>query len=554
MTYILHFLARAVRLWNTVRYLRPIQIAGRIRNHLYRPRPNFASAPGLSVQLNSWVMPARRSPSLLGLDKFRFLNEECELSVHGWDDPLQTKLWRYNLHYFDDLTAKGAEDRLAWHYILITRWIDENPPGLGSGWEPYPVSIRIVNWIKWALAGNELSDQALHSLAIQARWLVNRLEWHLLGNHLFVNAKALVCAGLFFEGEEAHGWLKTGLDLLRKELPEQVLDDGGQFELSPMYHALALEDLLDLCNFASTFAREDLLKYFSSPVPSMLHWLEALSHPDGRISFFNDAAFGVAPENEEIIRYAQDLGFSFQSPAQGITALEASGYVRLAQGDSVLIADVSRIGPDYLPGHAHADTLSFEFSLEGKRLFVNSGTSVYGTGADRQRQRGTPAHSTVVIDGKNSSEVWSGFRVGRRASPFDVAALHAGSYLIVRGAHDGYAHLPGRPIHRREWRLAEDKLFVTDRIFGTGFHRLEAYFHLGPDIVAIPGTASGTVELRDGNGAFLASIFAEGGETELIASSWHPEFGLSVETSSIRVSAEQSLPHELRIELVWSAL
>jgi hypothetical protein len=33
----------------------------------------------------------------------------------------------------------------------------------------------------------------------------------------------------------------------------------------------------------------------------------------------------------------------------------------------VLILDVAPVGPDYLPGHAHADTLSFELSLFGQR-------------------------------------------------------------------------------------------------------------------------------------------------------------------------------------------
>jgi len=83
---------------------------------------------------------------------------------------------------------------------LIKKWVQENPPGEGNGWEPYPISLRIVNWVKWDLAKNCLSDEALHSLAVQARYLLKRPEFHLLGNHLFANAKALIFAGLFFYG------------------------------------------------------------------------------------------------------------------------------------------------------------------------------------------------------------------------------------------------------------------------------------------------------------------------------------------------------------------
>jgi hypothetical protein len=66
------------------------------------------------------------------------------------------KLWLYNLHYFDDLNGVAAAERTAWHRALLARWVAENPPGVGNGWEPYPSSLRIVNWIKWWLAGNVL--------------------------------------------------------------------------------------------------------------------------------------------------------------------------------------------------------------------------------------------------------------------------------------------------------------------------------------------------------------------------------------------------------------
>src|SRR5204863_10066145 len=129
---------------------------------------------------------------------------------------------------------------------LMQRWLTEHPPQLANGWEPYPTSLRIVNWIASALAGNDLSPSVLQSLSVQVRALCAALEFHLGGNHLLANAKALVFAGRFFSGPEAEKWLRTGLDLLDAELREQILDDGGHFELSPMYHAIILEDVLDL--------------------------------------------------------------------------------------------------------------------------------------------------------------------------------------------------------------------------------------------------------------------------------------------------------------------
>jgi hypothetical protein len=152
----------------------------------------------------------------------------------------------------------------------------------------------------------------------------------------------------------------------------------------------------------------------------MLRWLEAMCHPDGEIALFNDAAFGIAPAPAELTATRASCWVTPTPHSRSSSHLADSGYVRAASRDAVLIADVAPVGPDYLPGHAHADTLSFELSLFGQRTIVNGGTSRYGTGPEREAERGTPAHSTVTVDGENSSEVWAGFRVARRAKPFDL--------------------------------------------------------------------------------------------------------------------------------------
>ena len=51
-----------------------------------------------------------------------------------------------------------------------------------------------------------------------------------------------------FDGPEGARWLTKGLGILARQIPEQILADGGHFERSTMYHALALEDILDLIN------------------------------------------------------------------------------------------------------------------------------------------------------------------------------------------------------------------------------------------------------------------------------------------------------------------
>ena len=236
---------------------------------------------------------------------------------------------------------------------------------MGIGWDPYPVSRRIVNWIKWSLAGNLPPPWMRHSLAVQARWLTRRIESHLQGNHVFANAKALVYAGLYFGGEEADGWLHQGLSIMRREIGEQVLGDGGHFERSPMYHAAFLEDVLDTANIMQAYG------YTADPawrdtIARMLAWLETMSHPDSQIAFFNDAAFGVAPEPRQLRDYAARLNFQLEPRGRAaLQQLMPSGYIAVDLPPFYLLCDVAAVGPDHLPAHAHADTLSFELSYRG---------------------------------------------------------------------------------------------------------------------------------------------------------------------------------------------
>jgi uncharacterized heparinase superfamily protein len=514
------------RYYHTVRHLRPIQIAGRLRLALPRPRPDLRPPPAVRAMPGRYAVPIEAEPSLVGPDTFRLLNEErrCR-DAADWQPRDASDLWTYHLHYFDDLNARAAAARADWHQQLLSRWVSENPPPEGPGWDPYPISRRIVNWAKWALRGHSLTPACQGSLAVQTRWLLRRLEHHILGNHLLANAKALVHAGLYFDGAEADLWHRRGMALLEAQLREQVLADGAHFELSPMYHALALEDLLDLSNILRAFGRA-VPPQWPALVGRMRTWLAAMSHPDGELAFFNDAAWGMAPTARSLDTYAQRLDLP---PAEAVdtplAVLAASGYVRAALDAACLICDCGPVGPDYLPGHAHADTLSFELSLGEQRVFVNSGTSRYGADAERQRQRGTRAHNTVTINGVDSSEVWAAFRVARRAHGTLRRASAAGDAVVIEGSHDGYHRLAGRNEHSRCWTLAAGSLRIDDRIAGR-FASAESRLFLHPQLQA--QTAAGRVSLSLA-GREIASVSFEGAASVAVEdATWHPRFGVAM--------------------------
>jgi uncharacterized heparinase superfamily protein len=525
------------RWWNTVRWLRPRQLYGRVWFHAYHPRALQRSAPTPRFTSGSWARSIPRPAQLVAPERIELLSETRDISSPSiWNAADVPRLWLYHLHYFDDLNAHGAHERAAWHEALIERWIAENRPGRGTGWEPYPASLRIVNWIKWAMSGGQLTPAALQSLATQARWLDKRLEWHLLGNHLLVNAKAMAIAGCFFAGAEADRWRQRGAEILGAQLAEQVLADGGHFERSPMYHALVLEDVLDLLNAAQCWPERlpsELVERLRAVAPAMLRWLGCLSHPDGDIALFNDSALGVAPSRDELAAYAARLGLAAAEPPRGVQHLAASGFARVERGPFVLHCDIGDIGPDYLPGHAHASSLCFELSAFGQRWLVNSGCSTYARGAERLRQRGTAAHNTVVVNGRDSSEVWSSFRVARRAHVRDACVLEQGERVSVEASHDGYKRKPG-VVHRRRFIADAGGVEIEDRLEGT-FERAVGYLHLHPDVDAHLDGGTQAVLSRGGERLRLRVV---GAQLELAETTWHPSFNSSVPSRVLRLCFE----------------
>lgn len=546
------------RLVRTVVHLRLKQIYWRIRNRCVHIRPDCRPAPPLRLPFKHWQTSIAGPICMIAPDRFRFLNAEHQVvTAADWNSLGRDRLWSYNLHYFADLVAVDAVSRSDWHRDLIARWLRDNPPGHGAGWEPFCLSLRIVNWLKWYCQGGDLSADARASLAVQVRYLVHSIEWHLLGNHVFENARALVFAGLCFDGPEGEEWLKAGIQLLDDQVGEQILADGGHFERSPMYHALVLEGVLDLINLMSGPGSDSRLGSMRvrlrDTAQRMLLWLRSMVHPDGEIALFNDAAFGIAPTLSELMGYAVRLNIATSAPGAGVH-LRDSGYVSVRNSLMTLIADIGELGPTYQPGHGHADTLSFELSLAGCRIIVDTGTSRYGASPERLALRRTSAHNTLAVDGQDSSEVWSGFRVGRRAHVYDaVFAIGADCKWAFGARHDGYRYLPGRPWHRRDWVVDDNSINIVDSVTGSGVHDLALGLLVHPGIKVLRPSQD-TVELirgADERHPLCMIRFAGFDTLELCPADYHPEFGKVLPCTRIVLNRRGRLPLQMSTRIEW---
>ena len=113
---------------------------------------------------------------------------------------------------------------------------------------------------------------------------MGNLERHLLGNHLFENAVALALTGSCFDHPKARRWFMRGVRILERQLPEQILTDGGHVERSPLYHSRVLRGLLMLRNTGSA----SLGRLISPYLEPARGWLSRMTHPDGGVALMND--------------------------------------------------------------------------------------------------------------------------------------------------------------------------------------------------------------------------------------------------------------------------
>lgn len=508
------------RYYRTLRHLKFIQIWNRIVRKIMPVTVQQADLNSSIALRSNWFYC--NSPEIFDGENFTFLNKTITFKgADDWNHCTDDKLWLYNLHYFDFLKQCEFRKKTCSNAI-IERWIDENPVGVGNGWEPYTLSLRIVNWIKWIWHGNELSGTMRHSLVLQCRALYKQLEYHLLANHLMTNGKALIFAGMFFRGKESQKWLRKGWEIYSKEIKEEILADGGHFERTLMYHSIILEDLLDV--YQATGKKE-----LRTPIEKMLHFLAEMLHPDRQIVLFNDAAFGIAPEPDALFDYAERLGFQIsRNGSTGFLDFPETGYSKASWGDWNLFMDTYGIAPSYQPGHSHADTFSFELSFKGKRIIGDSGTSSY-QGKERAYQRSTAAHNTVVVDGKNSSEVWGAHRVGSRAEIFKRTKLESG----FAASHNGFRNV----IHERRWFWQKDSLQIVDILSGKGKHKIELFFHFMPDEIVSLYEEN---QLQTSSGLLIT--LPQGGKTEVLNTEMGIEFGLLKPQQTVKWTIANSLP------------
>lgn len=408
-----------------------------------------------------------------------------------------TRLARFHAHYGEDVLAAARARETETAARLIDGWISANPPRDDDAWHPYVVATRVANWTAALTLLPELSDSRLgESLWRQLLRLEVNIEEDVLGNHVIRDARGLIAGGAAFVEPR---FTEAGLELLARELPEQILADGGHYERSPVYHLLVLRDLIEVQTLTGA-------AWLAEPIEGMRRFAAALQRPDGSPALFNDGGVDLAPQ------------LDLPEPDSGLSVFASTGYAVVRSPRLWMALDCGPPGPAFLPAHSHADALSLQLWWDGRPVVIDTGTATYEAGAERDRLRSTRAHSTIELDGKSQFEPWRAFRSG----PLPDVRVD----LVEDGLVEAKVTWPCGATHVRRVSWNEREVEVSDRVDGEGRRRIVSR------LVLAPGDRAARIE------PFVGEPFVEGGVVS-------ERFGERVRTDVLAISVDAELPFEL---------
>ncbi len=474
--------------------------------------------------------------------------------------------WDLNRHHFFIPLGRAywytQDERYARGFVeLFMDWMAACPPAVQSPqWRSvFEVGVRVANWC-WAhalfLPSTALTDEA-HTMLLRGvlglgRFLKVHLERHAWNNHLLLEAKALCMVGLLYpELPGAASWSTEGLQVLGEEIDRQVLADGVHGERSSLYHAIISSELLEhmvvlrLCgrserdaHFCRALVRVVGLAIFQASITrvdgtwpmlgdaSLTDQHVRFNAPLGARVLLDARAISAPPSAEENLAWllgSLGLEDSLAKPAarEAYTRARHSrpfpngGYyvleARAKHAHLHMVFDCGPFGDPTVPGHGHADALSIDVAVGSSHVLVDPGMYSAHLGVRwRNYFRGTSAHNTVVVDGRDQSILDGLRRVYRpaRARLVDWASCEA--FDVAAGMHLGYLRLKGSITHRREIFFRKPRYWlVVDRLEGKGSHVFDLLFHLHPGVTP-KALLDGAFECRGENGQGLTILPLDG--------------------------------------------
>jgi hypothetical protein len=235
------------------------------------------------------------------------------------------------------------------------------------------------------------------------------------------------------------------------------------------------------------------------------------------------------------------------SPAQPPPAAFPNGGLYVLSGDGIhCVVRCGDVGQRGHGGHAHNDALSYELSVGGLPVALDSGTYTYTSDhIARAAFRATAAHNTVSIDGReiNPIEPTQVFELRQRTQPTVEDFVEGPDEARLTARHEGF--LPA--IHRRTFELDKrpGALRIHDDLTGVGEHLVESFVHLNPELDA---KLDGTSAELSRNGQPLVRVSWSAGWTAALHEGWvSHEYGVRHPAPVLTLRRQGPLPARLAL-------
>lgn len=450
--------------FNTVKYLRPVQIFYLIFYKIksFLPKKKY-NTNNLSANYSlKWPVVIKKD-NVLENNSFEILNLKYLFKDNpDWNFLEYGTLWNYNLNYLEFLNQKKFNKK---RFTKILKNYISNKKESIFGCDPYPISLRNINILKFIL-NNKIKDHLIDkSIYEDYMLLYNNFEFHLQGNHLLENSLSLFLGGIYFNEKK---FLKYSEKILNTELDKQILSDGAHFELSPMYHNILLERILDIIYFLKINNYRELKIYKKLIYKSklMFNWIKEVSYSDYSYPLVNDSAIGIGLTVDKLNILMK------KNSIENIdkVSVSDSGFRRINFGQFEIYINFSEIKSNFQPGHKHADFLNFELRYKSMPIIIDPGISTYEKSKQRLIERSSSMHNTIIVNNADSCQVWDSFKLGKRPT---LKIIEDNSNLLSAF----YKSYDSSYTHFRKFILVNNKIIIEDKVSCPKDQLIESHIH-----------------------------------------------------------------------------
>ena len=451
---------------------------------------------------------------------------EIDWGLIPWGDP--EFIWQFNRHRFLPCLAQAyvmtGDEKYAQNYVrLLEDWIDRADladKAEEGPWRTLETGIRAEVWLSslpLILESPAVTEAFLDKVEASLRRHQKRLFENFQPHKYISNWGVLESCGLLLFSlvlPDSEKETAAALKRLEDTARVQVLEDGMQWEQSPMYHNEVYHCFLAAYYYGER-AGVKMPEGVRDAVRKMAYadykWKKPdhtqFAQGDSDASDLRDQiTAGAYIFRDRVLKsggygimdYENAWKFGWEACGE-YNALEAEEpdfvSVELAFGGNYYLRSGWDEKADLLHfhcgetggGHGHADKLHVDLVIRGEDVLVDSGRYTYVDGPERFKFKESPAHNTFRVDGEGFSRCEASWKYKELCTCLKQQFYDGETGAFVEGTHLGYWD-KGVLANRKIIWIRPDVYVIVDDMPAHGAHVYENILHFD---------GKGTVELRE---------------------------------------------------------